>query len=73
MPRSIVRVAEPEELGALPKNVHDWTSGFIEVLGTKSVLSSSAFDPLVVSSLRTEDQLSAAWPSQIFPGRTGRS
>jgi GNAT superfamily N-acetyltransferase len=41
----MVRVAEPEELGALPKSLQDWTSGFIEVPGTKRVLSSSAFDP----------------------------
>jgi GNAT superfamily N-acetyltransferase len=45
LPQSIVRVAEPEELGALPKSLQDWTSGFIEVPGTKRVLSSSAFDP----------------------------
>ncbi len=45
MPQSIVRVAEPEELGALPKSLQDWTSGFIEVAGTRRVLSSSAFDP----------------------------
>jgi GNAT superfamily N-acetyltransferase len=45
LPQSIVRVAEPEELGALPKSLQEWTSGFIEPPGTKSVLSSSAFDP----------------------------
>jgi RimJ/RimL family protein N-acetyltransferase len=45
LPQSIVRVAEPEELGVLPKSLHEWTSGFIEPPGTKSVLSSSAFDP----------------------------
>ncbi len=44
MPQSIVRNVEPDELGALPKNLQDWTSGFIELLGTKNVLSSSAFD-----------------------------
>ena len=45
MPQSIVRVAEPGELGALPKSLQEWTSGFIEPPGTKSVLSSGAFDP----------------------------
>jgi len=40
-----VRNVEPDELGALPKNLQDWTSGFIEIPGTKNVLSSSAFDP----------------------------
>ena len=45
MPQSIVRNAEPEELGTLPKNLQEWTSGFIELPGTKNVLSSSAFDP----------------------------
>ncbi len=45
MPQSIVRNVEPVELGALPKNLQDWTSGFIEIPGTKNVLSSSAFDP----------------------------
>jgi GNAT superfamily N-acetyltransferase len=45
LPRSIVRAAEPEEVGALPRNLQDWTSGFIEAPGTKTVLSSSAFDP----------------------------
>ena len=44
MPQSIVRNVEPHELGALPKNLQEWTSGFIELPGTKSVLSSSAFD-----------------------------
>ena len=44
MPQSIVRNAEPDDVGALPKNLQDWTSGFIELLGTKNVLSSSAFD-----------------------------
>ena len=45
MPQSIVRNVEPDELGGLPKNLQDWTSGFIELPGTKNVLSSSAFDP----------------------------
>jgi len=45
LPQSIVRNVEPDELGALPKNLQDWTSGFIEIPGTKNVLSSSAFDP----------------------------
>ena len=45
MPQSIVRNVEPDELGALPKNLQDWTSGFVEIPGTKNVLSSSAFDP----------------------------
>ena len=45
MPQSIVKNAEPEELGTLPKNLQEWTSGFIELPGTKNVLSSSAFDP----------------------------
>jgi GNAT superfamily N-acetyltransferase len=45
LPQSIVRVAEPEEIGGLPKSLQEWTSGFIEPPGTKSVLSSSAFDP----------------------------
>ena len=45
MPQSIVRNAEPEELGGLPRNLQEWTSGFIELPGTKNVLSSSAFDP----------------------------
>jgi len=44
LPQSIVRNVEPHELGALPKNLQEWTSGFIELPGTKSVLSSSAFD-----------------------------
>ena len=45
MPQSIVRAAEPEEVGALPTNLQDWTSGFIEAPGTKIFLSSIAFDP----------------------------
>jgi GNAT superfamily N-acetyltransferase len=45
LPQSIVRNVEPNELGDLPKNLQDWTSGFIELPGTKSVLSSTAFDP----------------------------
>jgi GNAT superfamily N-acetyltransferase len=45
MPQSNVRNVEPDELGALPKNLQEWTSGFIELPGTKTVLSSSAFDP----------------------------
>ncbi len=44
MPQSIVRNVEPDEIGALPKNLQDWTSGFIELPGTRDVLSSSAFD-----------------------------
>jgi len=45
LPQSIVRNVEPNELAALPKNMQDWTSGLIELPGTKSVLSSTAFDP----------------------------
>jgi len=44
LPQSIVRNVEPDELGELPKNLQDWTSGFVELPGTKNVLSSSAFD-----------------------------
>ncbi len=45
MPQSIVRNVKPDELGALPKNLHDWTSGFIEATGTAIALTSDSFDP----------------------------
>src|SRR2546426_11016543 len=45
LPQSIVRNVEPNEMAALPKNMQDWTSGLIELPGTKSVLSSTAFAP----------------------------
>jgi len=40
-----VRNVKPDELGALPKNLHDWTSGFIEATGTAIALTSDSFDP----------------------------
>jgi GNAT superfamily N-acetyltransferase len=45
MPQSIVRNIEPKEVESLPKNLQEWTSGFVEVPGTTNVLSSRAFDP----------------------------
>ena len=45
MPQSVVRNIEPEEVETLPKNLQEWTSGFIEIPGTTNVLSSQAFDP----------------------------
>ena len=45
MPQSLVRNIELDELGALPRNLHDWTSGFIEVAGTAIALTADAFDP----------------------------
>jgi GNAT superfamily N-acetyltransferase len=45
MPQSVVRNIESREVEALPNNLQEWTSGFIEVPGTVNVLSSPAFDP----------------------------
>jgi GNAT superfamily N-acetyltransferase len=45
MPQSVVRRIESREVEALPKNLQEWTSGFVEVPGTVNVLSSQAFDP----------------------------
>jgi GNAT superfamily N-acetyltransferase len=45
LPQSVVRAVQPGEIEALPKNIQDWTSGFVEIPGTKNVLSSSSFDP----------------------------
>lgn len=45
MSPTIVRKIESNELEALPGNVMEWTSGFLESSGTKSVISSDAFDP----------------------------
>jgi GNAT superfamily N-acetyltransferase len=45
MPQSVVRNIESKEVEALPKNLQEWTSGFIEAPGTLTVLSSPAFDP----------------------------
>jgi len=44
MPQSIVRNIEPDEIKSLPKNLQEWTSGFVDVPGTTNVLSSRAFD-----------------------------
>jgi len=44
LPQSLVRNIEPDEIAGLPRNLQEWTSGFIEQPGTKTVLSSSAFD-----------------------------
>jgi len=45
MPQSIVRNIEPKEIEFLPKNLQEWTSGFVEAPGTANILSSRAFDP----------------------------
>src|SRR6201982_3088740 len=45
MTQSVVRNIELKEVEAIPKNLQEWTSGFIEVPGTVNVLSSPAFDP----------------------------
>jgi GNAT superfamily N-acetyltransferase len=45
MPQSVIRNIESKEVEALPKNLQEWTSGFIEIPGTVNVLSSPAFDP----------------------------
>ncbi len=44
MPKTIVRKIEQDELESLPKNVQEWTSGFVEVPATRKVISSEAFD-----------------------------
>jgi GNAT superfamily N-acetyltransferase len=45
MPQSIVRNIEPKEVASLPKNLQEWTYGFVEVPGTANVVSTRAFDP----------------------------
>src|SRR4029077_21163525 len=45
MPQSVIRNIESKEVEALPKNLQERTSGFIEIPGTVNVLSSPAFDP----------------------------
>lgn len=43
MPKVVVRKIEPNELEALPKNVQEWTGGFVELPATRNVISSAAF------------------------------
>lgn len=43
MPKVVVRKIELDELEALPKNVHDWTGGFVELPAMRNVIRSSAF------------------------------
>ena len=45
MPQSVIRNIQSKEVEALPKSLQEWTSGFVELSGTASVLSSPAFDP----------------------------
>ena len=45
MPKVVVRKIEADEVEALPKNVQDWTRGFMEIPATKNVIRSSGFQP----------------------------
>ena len=45
MARIIVRKIERVELEGLPRNVRDWTSGFVELVGTKKKIRSGELDP----------------------------
>ena len=43
--KTVVRKVAPGELDGLPKKVHDWTGGFLEVPATRNMIHSSAFNP----------------------------
>ena len=45
MAKTVVRKVGPGELDALPKKVHDWTGGFLEIPATRNMIHSSAFNP----------------------------